>query len=210
MTAVVTLIPNAKAHTPPYNIPTYAYIFASPNPIGVGQTTHVYMWLDMVYGSGGTNVNGGAFPAGQYSTAELSNNYRFLDYQYTVTAPDGTNTTTTFPIVADSTSDQGVSFTPATTGTYTLTFHYPGQVYGANGNGNPLSSLVNDTYRPSTASMTVMGEPLQWSRRALGNAPRGWMIAGYARGRSSVWVRDAAIMGALAACSVRPPSGVPG
>ena len=155
MTVSLTQIPNVSAHNPPYNIPTYAYIFASPNPIGVGQTTHVYMWLDMVYGSGGTNVNGGAFPAGQYSTAELSNNYRFLDYQFTITGPDGKNTTTTFPIVADSTSDQSASFTPATTGTYTLTFHYPGQVYGANGNGNPLSSLVNDTYLPSTTSTTV-------------------------------------------------------
>ncbi len=39
------------------NIPTYAYINASPNPIGVGQTAHVYMWLDAVYGvAGGTTA----------------------------------------------------------------------------------------------------------------------------------------------------------
>ena len=48
------LIPNASAHTPAWNIPTYAYIFAAPDPIGVGQTTHVYMWLDEVFGAAGT------------------------------------------------------------------------------------------------------------------------------------------------------------
>ena len=47
------LIPNANAHTPAWNIPTYAYIVAAPNPIGVGQTVHIYMWLDAVYGAAG-------------------------------------------------------------------------------------------------------------------------------------------------------------
>ena len=150
MTASMTLIPNANAHTPAWNIPTYAYIFASPDPIGVGQTTHVYMWLDMVFGAAGTRATGG------YSYALLSNTYRFHNYQLTITAPDGTNTTETFATVSDSTSSQAYSFTPTTTGTYTLTFKFPGQAYAAYaGDYNPTSTLVGDTYLPSTASTTV-------------------------------------------------------
>ena len=53
MAASTILIPSANAHSPPWQIPTYAYIVASPNPIGVGQTIQVYMWLDEVYGAAG-------------------------------------------------------------------------------------------------------------------------------------------------------------
>ena len=36
--ASTALIPNVSAHKPAWNIPTYAYINAAPNPIGIGQT----------------------------------------------------------------------------------------------------------------------------------------------------------------------------
>ena len=40
-----------------WQIPTYAYVVAAPDPIGVGQEAHVYMWLDPVYGAaGGTSA----------------------------------------------------------------------------------------------------------------------------------------------------------
>jgi hypothetical protein len=149
ISASTTLIPNANAHTPAWQIPTYAYIFAAPDPIGVGQTTHVYMWLDCVFGAAGTATVG-------TSAALLSNNYRFHNYQLIITAPDGTNKTVTFADVTDSTSSQPYAFTPSTTGTYTLTFNFPGQAYAQYANQyNPTSSLVNDTYLPSTASITV-------------------------------------------------------
>ena len=156
MGASMMLIPNASAHTPPWNIPTYAYIFAAPDPIGVGQTTHVYMWLDEVFGAAGTATVG-------YSYALLSNNYRFHDYKLTITAPDGTNTTVNFATVSDPTSSQAYSFTPSTTGTYTLTFNFPGQAYKAYPGGyNPTSTLVNDTYLPSSTSttLTVQSTPI--------------------------------------------------
>ena len=38
MSTSIILIPNVNAHTPAWSIPTYAYIWAAPNPIGVGQT----------------------------------------------------------------------------------------------------------------------------------------------------------------------------
>jgi len=37
----ITLVdlPSANAHTPPWQLTTYAYIYAAPNPVGVGQQT---------------------------------------------------------------------------------------------------------------------------------------------------------------------------
>jgi len=155
MTASLMLIPSANAHSPPWNIPTYAYISAEPSTIGVGQTITVYMWLNPVYGAaGGTTAITGT--SGYTASAALtSNNYRFTNFKLTITAPDGTNTTDTWAVCADPTSNQYYVWTPSTTGTYTFTFNYPGQVYGANGNGYSKSILVGDTYLPSSASTTV-------------------------------------------------------
>ena len=120
------------------------------------------MWLDCVYGaSGGTTaaVGTNGYTA---STGLLSNDYRFHNYELTITTPNGTSTTTTFAIEEDTTSNQITSFTPTTVGTYTLNFTYPGQVYGANGNGYSGSILVNDTYLPSSAqtTLTVQSTPI--------------------------------------------------
>jgi hypothetical protein len=162
MTASVTLISPANAHTPIWKIPTYAYIVAEPNPIGVGQKMNVYMWLDCVYGgAGGTSAAIGT----NISTtgyAQIGNFYRFHNYQLVITAPDGKNTTETFPVIQDTTSAQQTTFTPTQVGAYTLTFVYPGQVYGEGGNGYSGSSLINDTYLPSTASttLTVQQDPI--------------------------------------------------
>ncbi len=99
-TLTLTALPLAKAHDPPWQIPTYAYIQAVPNPVGVGQAAHVYMWID--------KIPNGASP---------TNNIRLHDYKLTITTPDGTTTTKTWATVEDTTSNQGYSFTPAQTGT---------------------------------------------------------------------------------------------
>lgn len=162
MTASLMLIPNANAHSPAQDIPTYAYISAYPNPIGVGQTMQVYLWLDEVYGaSGGTTATVGTNGA-TASAALLANDYRFSNYKLTITGPNGQVTTQNFPVVSDSTSSQETTFTPSMTGTYVLDFSYPGQVYGANGDGYSKSVLVGDYYEPSTVSenVTVQSTPV--------------------------------------------------
>src|SRR5208337_5299576 len=93
MTASMTLIPSANAHSPAWKIPTYAYINAAPNPIGVGQTLLVYMWLDMVFGAAGGTVATTGTNGYTASAALLSNDYRFHNYELTIKAPDGTVTT---------------------------------------------------------------------------------------------------------------------
>ncbi len=112
MTASLTLIPSAKAQSSSSVVKSYAYIAAFPSPVGIGQTVTVDMWLARV------------IPG-----ADLSNNIRWHDFQLTITAPDGTNTTQSWAAVLDTTSNQDYSFTPSQTGTYTLTFRFPGQTY---------------------------------------------------------------------------------
>ena len=48
LTLTVSVFPIAKAHTPPRTLPTYSYVSASPNPIGVGQQAVIVFWLDKV------------------------------------------------------------------------------------------------------------------------------------------------------------------
>ena len=162
MAASTLLIPNGNAHSPPWQIPTYAYIVAEPNPIGVGQTIQVYIWLDEVYGAAGGTTAAVGTNGATASAALLSNTYRFSNYNLTIVPPSGSPTTTIFSIIRDTTSNQETSFTPTQTGTYTLIFTYPGQVYGANGDGYSGSILINDTYLPSSATttLTVQSSPI--------------------------------------------------
>jgi hypothetical protein len=149
--ASTMLIPSASAHIPAQQLTTNAYITAFPNPVGTGQSTLIYMWLNRVFGY---------YPAGEapgsINYAAVNNNYRFHNYQLTITDPDGKNTTQTFDVIQDTTSSQSYSFTPTVAGTYTLTFKFPGQAYNQYaGQYNPNSVLVNDTYLASSATTTL-------------------------------------------------------
>ena len=143
MIASMMLMPTTSAHTPAWNIPTFAFIAATPNPIGVGQTATIGLWL--------TNV---------YDSEAITNNYRFQNFKLTITAPNGGVITETFPTA---TPDSFISYyyTPTATGTYNLTFTFPGQTITTT-NGNPASAYINDTYLPSHASctLTVQSTPL--------------------------------------------------
>src|ERR1039458_8196248 len=87
MSAMLLLQPTS-AHTPAWQIPTYAYINAAPNPIGVGQTLLVYMWLDSVYGAAGRTTAAVGTNGATASAALLANNYRFENYKLTITSPN--------------------------------------------------------------------------------------------------------------------------
>ena len=95
MSASMMFLPTTLAHDPPWDIPTFAHIFVAINPIGVGQTTHIYLFLTPTY-----------------ADTLMTNNYRFHNYKLTITAPDGKVTTKTFETIQDTTSNQGYSFTP--------------------------------------------------------------------------------------------------
>src|SRR5665647_885098 len=40
--------PAANAHTPPWIIPSWTFVIAAPNPVGVGQKTILAFWLNDV------------------------------------------------------------------------------------------------------------------------------------------------------------------
>ncbi|HEX9261776.1 MAG TPA: hypothetical protein VF893_04535, partial [Candidatus Bathyarchaeia archaeon] len=65
-------------------ITSYAYVSAEPNPVGVGQTTYISVWVDA-----------------SLPEALFINDIRRHDYKLTVTAPDGTKTTNSWPMKAE-------------------------------------------------------------------------------------------------------------
>jgi hypothetical protein len=182
--ASTSIIPTTKAHTPPTNLTTNAFIAAHPDTVGVGQSATIYMWLNRVYGY---------WPLDSpfiTAYAAIDNNYRFHNYQLTITGPNGTNTVS-FATIQDATSNQAYHFTPAEPGTYTLTFNFPGQVYNAtSGDYNPASQLVNDYYLPSSANTTLTVTSSQvpyfqqapmpteyWTRPIYGENTNWWTIS---------------------------------
>ena len=216
MATSIMLVPNADAHTPGWNIPTYAYISSAPNPIGVGQETHIYMWLDAVYGAAGGATAAVGTNASTSSAALTANFYRFHNYMLTITAPDGTKTTQTFATIIDTTSSQFTKFTPDQVGTYTFNFTYPGQKYGENGNGYEKSILMGDSYLPSSASttLTVQDEPIPG---ALGSSPlptQYWTHPIYGEGTdwwtvSSDWLGSGSpVLGGYTSNRLYQPDGV--
>ena len=76
VSAFIASISIANAHTPSWNIPTYAYVTCSPTTVGVGQYTLIVMWLDK-------------FPP----TAGGPGGDRWRGFQLDITKPDGTKQT---------------------------------------------------------------------------------------------------------------------
>ena len=147
LTFAISLValPTANAHDPPWEIPTFAHIYAATNPIGVGQTAYIYIFLTPTYAD--TNIE---------------NDYRFHNYELIITDPDGEETTLTYETVWDTTSNQFASFTPDKVGTYDLTFNFPGQQVNDYPH-SPNSQYIGDTYAPSSASttLTVQEDPIE-------------------------------------------------
>ena len=143
MSASMMLLPTTSAQAPSTTIPVFAYINAAPNPTGVGQSVEIIMWVQVVFGT----------------NAELINDYRFSNppetpsWTLVVTAPDGTNTSTTLGTVSSPTSDYDYDFTPTTTGTYVLTFNFPATTITKS--NDPTSPLIGDTYTAATASTNL-------------------------------------------------------
>jgi hypothetical protein len=121
-----------NAHTPIWTVIDYAYISVAPNPVGVGQTVAVCMWVD--------------YP---FNGATTTNDIRRHDYTLTITKPDGTTETKTWPVVTDTTGVQYFQYTPSETGNYTFNFHYPQQNYTWSGAYN------GDVFLAADASTTL-------------------------------------------------------
>jgi hypothetical protein len=176
MTIPMATMEFASAHqNPAWSIPTYAYIQAAVDPIQVGHSATVYMWIDKT-------------PSGALM---VGNNVRWHNYKLTMTAPDGTVTTKTWETVDDTTSSQSYTFTPTQTGVYNFTFNFPEQIYTYNSNTPGLASASwvyeNDTYLASnaTCSMTVIEEATYSATGGTGVPTEYWSRPIY--GENSAW-----------------------
>ena len=164
----LTALSTASAHTPAWNMPSWAYVSAAPSPVGVGQEAYVFCWVDLP-------VQG----------AQVTNDIRRHDYKLVITDPDGVNTTQTWAVVDDTTGVQSYAFTPNKVGTYTLSFYYPGQVHTWSG------AYQGDNYLAASAVRTleVTQEPIKgvtpganlpteyWSRPINGQNNNWYTIA---------------------------------
>ncbi len=138
MLASTTLLPNATAHTPPYQIPTTAFLNIAPNPIGIGQEVSVNFGITT-----------------PPPTANGAGGDRWQNFKVTVTHPDGT-TETLGPFTSDDTGGTATLFTPTQVGNYTFVFNFQGQtITGAN---PPISNAatVGDYYQPSISNKFVL------------------------------------------------------
>jgi hypothetical protein len=146
---------------------------AAPNPVGVGQSVHIFMWLNV-----------------PFTGAAIGNDYRFHNYKLTITEPNNKTTSQNFDYISDPTSSMFIVLTPDQVGTYTFDFTFPGQDYAEYGH-DPASAFVNDTYLPSSASttLTVQEEQLPspvtsyplptqyWTRPIYGENNDWWSIS---------------------------------
>jgi outer membrane protein assembly factor BamB len=140
-------LPIVAAHDPAWNIPTYAYLSVSPDPIGVGQTVYLVFWLDQV-------------PA----SAAGAGGDRWRDFTVEITTPSGSQTTLG-PYTSDPVGGGWATYTPNEVGTYTFVFNFPGQVAtleGPTGIPGSPSAYIGDNYLPSSteATLTVQEEPI--------------------------------------------------
>jgi hypothetical protein len=168
------VLPLANAHTPAWEIPTYAYISAQPNPVGVNEQVIIVAWVNW------------PLPG-----ADRGNDIRFTDYELTITDPQGASEQVPMS-TTDPTSTSYVLYTPNQVGEYTLEFTHPDLEYTWSG------AYQNDTFLGSSASETLVvqtdpvvaipGTPLPteyWTRPIEGENTNWWAISSNWLGRDS-------------------------
>jgi hypothetical protein len=144
-----TAIPLTIGHTPAWNIPTYAYVTASPATVGKGQYTLLVMWLDK-------------YPP----TAGGAGGDRWQGFALTITKPDGTTEKIPYTSQTSAVASAYISYTPDQIGNYSIVFSWPGQTL-TNGTGVPNAGglvYVGDYFMPSTSApfiLTVQQAPVE-------------------------------------------------
>ena len=158
--------------------PTFAFLSASPNPVGINQETLLVAWLENM-------------PLLTKPTSSPS--VLFEGYTITVTKPDGT-TQTLGPYTSDPIASIYLPYTPTQIGNYALQFSFPGQHCVGYLNTAGMNILIDTNYKPSVSAVVTLTVQQQaippyqdaplpgpndyWSRPLSGDN-RGWYtIAG--------------------------------
>ncbi len=153
LSAMASIAPTF-AHTPAWTIPTYAYLSAAPNPVGVGQDIVLIWWLDI-----------------PPPTAAGNTGDRWQKVEMTITKPDGT-TVKKSNLISDPVGSGYILYVPDVTGQYKVDLKFPGQVLKrenpTNGRLGSDSVYINDTYLASStsATFTVQQTPVAFFEEA--------------------------------------------
>jgi len=107
--AIPMMAGTVSAHTPAWYLDSYAYVTASPNPVGLGQKVYFMMWLAM------------PIPSAAGTTGD-----RWHPYNLAITRPDG-KVDKLGPYVGSGPGLTGAQYTPDMVGKYTVNFSFPGQ-----------------------------------------------------------------------------------
>jgi hypothetical protein len=111
MSSSIMLLPTANAHSPPWQITTYAYVNAVPDRIGINQPVFIVMWTYL------------KMPA-----STIDNPIRMQDYMLNITRPDGT-TEILGPFTPDPTETTYTTYIPTQAGNYSIVMYHPDTVY---------------------------------------------------------------------------------
>jgi hypothetical protein len=151
-TAIAILPPvksQAYSYTPTkgtnglWNIPMFAGLTVSPDPLGLGQTANVIMLLELLPPSVGSEA----------STLVVGG---WKGYTLTITSPDNT-TDTLGPFESDVSGTYQVSYTPTSLGTYYFQFSFGGQTCTGVGYGSYYANFLPATSQK--VALTVQEQP---------------------------------------------------
>ncbi len=148
MIVPIAFLPTTNAHYPPNNIPTLAYIYATPNPVGVDQQTAFVFWRSVVPPTA-TGIYGDSWKG----------------IMINIIKPDGTNDTIG-PLTSNPIGGGFADYTPKTTGNYTIQVIFADDVITGlpTASGIPMNNAaVNDTYLACLSTpytLTVQEEPI--------------------------------------------------
>jgi hypothetical protein len=153
------LAPNALAANP--SVATFAFISVAPDPVGLGQSVTIGMWLGLTPPTA----------SGPYGD-------RWEGFTVAVTKPDGT-TETLGPFTSDDTGGTYTIYTPTQLGNYSFVFNYPGQTLAgknlAPGTAASIRAFIGYYYQPSISNMftlEVQQEPVL--ARPITPLPTSW------------------------------------
>lgn len=168
------VLETVNAHTPTWEMQSWAYIEVNPSPVGINQKLYISMWVDK-----------------PLPDASVPNDVRRHNYELTITKPDKTVEKQTYPICSDTTGVLSIVYIPNQIGTYSFVFHYPQQVYTWNAT-SAQRVWTGDIFKEATSSVrnvTVQQEPIPepissyplpqeyWTRPIEGQNTDWWTIS---------------------------------
>ena len=162
LTSTLTLFASVSAHQPPISIPTYVYVAAAPNPVGVNQVVNFAFWNTLAPPEGATDES--------------------IRWTFNVTVTDPDNTTTSLGNFVSNVDGRATAqYVPNKVGTWSVTVNFPQTLYAFNATA-AQRLWTNDTFLASskTANFTVQEQPI--SEEAYHPLPREYWLSGTRRG----------------------------